>query len=76
LKIRALKGGDLVLSVMNTLSIKELKAKYLEKLNDNSLTVDQLRLFFAGKELMDDLHIYSYDIKDEMTLQSMIRKAG
>ena len=32
------------------------------------MRVEELRLFFSGKELKDDLFIYSYDIKDEMTI--------
>lgn len=37
--------------------------------------VDTLRLFCMGKELKDDLFLYSYDIADEMVLQVMYKKA-
>ena len=56
------------MSVVNTMSIVDLKKKYLEKIGSNELSVEDIRLFYAGKELKDDLFIYSYEIKDEMTL--------
>jgi hypothetical protein len=34
-----------------------------------------VRLFCLGKELKDDLFMYSYDIVDEVVMQLMIRKA-
>lgn len=30
--------------------------------------MEDIRLFYAGKELKEELYIYSYDIKDEMTI--------
>jgi hypothetical protein len=38
----------------------------------NDLTAESLRLFCLGKELKDELFVYSYDIKDEMIIQAMI----
>ena len=35
---------------------------------------DQVRLFCLGKELKDDLFLYSYDIMDEMAIQAMIKQ--
>ena len=35
---------------------------------------EQIRLFAMGKELKDDLFLYSYDIDDGLTMQAMIRK--
>ena len=52
--------------ISSLITIKELKMKYLEKLNEFKL--EDVRLFYAGKELKEDLFIYSYDIKDEMTI--------
>lgn len=74
MKVRSVKG-DSTLSVSNLLTIKELKQKYLSSLTNNDIKLEELRFFCLGKELKDDLYIYSYDIKDEMTVQAMIKKA-
>lgn len=52
-------------SVLNVTSIQELKDMYITKLDPkkaDGLSADRLRLFCLGKELKDDLFIYSYDI--------------
>ncbi len=36
--------------------------------------MEDLRLFCLGKELKDDLFLYSYEIKDEMVIQGMFNK--
>lgn len=51
----------------------------MELLNSKELTkgeveASSLRMFAMGKELKDDLFIYSYDIMNESTIQVMIRK--
>jgi len=48
--------------ISNQLHIKDLKQKYLEKISMSDYSVADLRFFFAGKELKDDLFIYTYDI--------------
>ncbi len=68
--------GDTVFSVSSLITIKQLKQKYIDKLGATDIRLEDLRLFFAGKELKEDLFIYSYDIKDEMTIQAMIKKAA
>lgn len=74
MKIRSVKG-DSILSVTNHISIKTLKAKYIEALgNKSDLKLEELRFFCLGKELKDELFLYSYDIRDEMAVQAMIRK--
>lgn len=44
------------------------------KLGDAELKVGHLRFFCLGKELKDELYIYSYDIVDEITVQALIKK--
>ena len=61
------------------LNILDLKKKYVELLDSKELTkgdveVSQIRLFAMGKELKDDLFVYSYDIMNESTIQVMIRR--
>lgn len=69
--------GDCVLSVSNLLSIADFKQMYIAKLEADGaegLTVDNVRMFCLGKELKDDLFLYTYDILDEMTVQVMFKK--
>ena len=67
LKIRNTKYGDLSVQVSNHSTIKELKQNYLMNLRVD-IKIEQIRLFCLGKELKDDLFMYSYDIKDEMAI--------
>jgi hypothetical protein len=62
------------MTVSNLLSILEFKLKYIENLKDKNLRLEQLRMFCLGKELKDELYLFSYDIIDEMTIQAMIKK--
>ena len=71
--MRSVKG-DHSISVSNLLTICDLKKKYLEACGDATLRPEQLRLFCLGKELKDEMCLYSYDIIDEMTIQAMIKK--
>jgi 5-formaminoimidazole-4-carboxamide-1-beta-D-ribofuranosyl 5'-monophosphate synthetase len=61
------------MAVSNLVSILEFKQKYLEKINEKTLKPENLRMFCLGKELKDDLCLYSYDIVDEMAIQVMYK---
>lgn len=76
-KIRHAIMGDVVLKrVSNLLTILELKEDYIE-CNKNKdakgLTTDRVRFFVMGKELKNDLFVYSYDITPDLTIQAMIK---
>ena len=73
LKIRSAKG-DITLSVSNYISVADFKKKYVEKVNDTTFKVDNLRLFCLGKELKDELFLYTYDIIDGIIVQAQIKK--
>jgi len=73
LKVRSAKG-DCVLSASNLLSIADFKQMYVDKVAAESLKVEHIRMFCLGKELKDELFLYSYDLADEMTVQVMIKK--
>ena len=49
---------------------------YISKLGPAGagVKVEKIRMFCLGKELKDDLFLYTYDITDEMTVQVMIAK--
>jgi hypothetical protein len=57
------------------LPISEFKKEYVSSLKgDEPVEVSNVRLFAMGKELKDELWIYSYDIINESTVQAMIKK--
>lgn len=68
LKFRNASKGDLSVDCSNLLDIAALKKLYLEKLNDPEITTESLRMFAMGKELKDELFVYSYDMIDELTI--------
>jgi len=64
-----------VLKPSNLSSIPDFKGMYIAQLKDNTgLTHNEVRMFCMGKELKNDLHIYSYDLFDESVVQAMISK--
>ena len=56
--------------ISNLTNIGDLKVMYIESLEDKGqgLSKEQLRFFCMGKELQDDLFLYSYDMHDEITI--------
>ena len=73
LKLRNTTMGDVEMDMSNLLNILELKNRYVKLLDEKELTKgdvesSQLRMFAMGKELKDDLFIYSYDILNESTI--------
>lgn len=59
----------------NKSTILELKTGYLKELNlTDGIPLENIRLFCMGKELKDDLYLYSYDINDSMVCQAMIKQ--
>ena len=72
LKIRiAGKINDTALNISNLTKVKDLKAKIAKS---EKVKAANIRLFCLGKELKDDLFLYSYDMVDELTVQAMIKK--
>ena len=61
--------------VANSLGVEQLKKEYVAALGlkEDELPVNTLRFFCMGKELKDDLFLYSYDINDDMVVQAMIK---
>jgi 5-formaminoimidazole-4-carboxamide-1-beta-D-ribofuranosyl 5'-monophosphate synthetase len=72
--VRSKYGDHSLTAVSNLISILELKQKYIEKVGDKELKPDIVRMFVLGKEMKDDLFLYSYDIMDEITIQVMVKK--
>ena len=70
LKLRNTKKGDLTINFSNLLSVPEFKQLYIKELKTagEGLDVSLIRMFAMGKELKDDLFVYSYDITNESTV--------
>lgn len=70
LKCRHAAKGDLIMEFSNLITIAEFKQTYITELGENGadIQVDKIRMFAMGKELKDDLFIYSYDIINESTV--------
>ena len=68
LKFRNAIKGDHSVECSNQLDIKSLKNLYLEQIKDPEINFEALRMFAMGKELKDELFVYSYDMIDELTI--------
>lgn len=78
LKVRNAARGDFELDVENVVSIINFKDMYIKLLaekeeSNSSLKPEQVRLFAMGKELKDDLFLYSYDLKADIVIMAMFR---
>ena len=51
-----------------------LKLAYLDELDIPRDELSLIRFFCMGKELKDDLYLYSYDIASDMVVQAMFTK--
>ena len=50
-----------------------LKLNYLREVGMDEASLPKMRLFCLGKELKDDLFLYSYDIGDDLVMQAMFK---
>ena len=68
--------GDKTLQVSNNTQIEDLKLAYLdaEEVDGTRDDLSGLRFFCMGKELKNELYLYSYDIASDMVVQAMIKK--
>ena len=77
-----LPDKDVEMDIDNDLSILQLKELYIEHIKKNdsdkadAMTASALRFLCLGKELKDDLFVYSYDLTDELTIQCMQRRSA
>ena len=55
--------------------VKFFKQKYIDKIQDKDLKIENIRMFCLGKELKDELFLYSYDLVDDMTVQVMFKRS-
>lgn len=62
------------MKVSNKAQVLDVKQQYMQAAEITDKTVNDIRLFSLGKELKDDLFMYSYDITDDVVMQAMIKK--
>lgn len=55
------------MEVSNMMSVEDFKKSYISKLEED-IALDNIRMFAMGKELKNDLFLYSYDIMNESTV--------
>jgi hypothetical protein len=65
--------GDKKFTVSNNENIKKLKITYLLEVGMTEDCIERIRLFCLGKELKNDLFLYSYDIGDDLVCQAMVK---
>ena len=58
----------------NTTKIEDLKLSYLDELEIPRDELSLIRFFCMGKELKNELYLYSYDIASDMVVQAMFSK--
>jgi hypothetical protein len=71
--------GSHDVNISNLSSIEQVKLAYIgligpEKVAEHGLDTEKIRFFSMGKELKNDLFVYSYDMQDNMVVQAMFRK--
>ena len=68
-------GGDKAIEVSNNSTIEAFKLSYIDQVgSDKGVDLAKLRFFCMGKELKNELFIYSYDLTENMVVQAMIRQ--
>lgn len=65
--------GDKKFTLSNKASVEQVKLQYLTEVGLDGTSLEKIRLFCLGKELKDDLFLYSYDIGDDLVMQAMIK---
>ena len=78
-KMRNGQVGSHDIQTSNLSSIEALKQVYMSligaaKVEEHGLDVDKIRFFSMGKELKNDLFVYTYDMQDGIVVQAMFRK--
>jgi len=71
---RAGMANDVELKISNNLSGLELKKEYIGKVKGEELDPSILRLFFGGKEIIDDILIAEYGVQDDRVVQVFKKK--
>jgi hypothetical protein len=77
MKIKIRRAGmstDVELKISNNISGLELKKEYISKVKGEELDPSILRLFFGGKEIVDDILVAEYGVQDERVVTVFKKK--
>lgn len=71
--------GDKNVVISNSSSIEQVKEAYIlvadqEKVAEKGANAGKLRFFCLGKELKNELFIYSYEMNDNIVVQAMLKQ--
>jgi hypothetical protein len=66
--------NDVQLKICNNLSGLELKKEYIKNVKGEELDPSMLRLFFGGKEIVDDILVAEYGVQDERVVTVFKKK--
>jgi len=71
---RAGFAHDVELEIPKNATSIELKERYLDKVNEEGLLINKLRMFYGGKELVDASLLAEYGVQGEHVVQVFVRK--
>ncbi|KAL0219679.1 hypothetical protein P9112_005332 [Eukaryota sp. TZLM1-RC] len=71
--VRLLTGKTITLVVLPPADVRSLKQQVYEK---SEIPIEQQRMVYAGKTLQDDRYLADYDIRNESTIDLLVRLRG
>jgi hypothetical protein len=60
-----------IIEINDTENVLELKSKFSEEIEENA---ESIRFFYSGKELINDIGLFAYEISKEILVIAMIKQ--